>query len=51
MDGEHLTDAEIVSTVIVLLNAGHEATVNTLGNGVRALMEHREQWDRLTAAR
>ena len=47
VDGEHLSDAEIVSTVIVLLNAGHEATVNTLGNGVRALMQHREQWDRL----
>jgi cytochrome P450 len=47
VDGEYLSDAEIVSTVIVLLNAGHEATVNTLGNGVRALMEHREQWERL----
>ena len=47
VDGEHLTDAEIVSTVIVLLNAGHEATVNTLGNGIRALMEHRDQWERL----
>lgn len=47
VDGEHLSDAEIVSTVIVLLNAGHEATVNTLGNGVRALMQHRGQWERL----
>jgi cytochrome P450 len=47
VDGEQLSDAEIVSTVIVLLNAGHEATVNTLGNGLRALMEHREQWERL----
>jgi cytochrome P450 len=47
VDGEHLSDAEIVSTVIVLLNAGHEATVNTLGNGMRALMHHREQWARL----
>jgi cytochrome P450 len=47
VDGGHLTDAEIVSTVIVLLNAGHEATVNTLGNGVRALMERREQWERI----
>ena len=47
VDGEYLTDAEIISTLIVLLNAGHEATVNTLGNGVRALMQHREQWDRL----
>lgn len=47
VDGGHLSDAEIVSTVIVLLNAGHEATVNTLGNGIRALMHHREQWARL----
>src|SRR5690348_3687381 len=32
VDGEKLTDDQIVSTVIVLLNAGHEASVNTLGN-------------------
>lgn len=49
VDGEHLSDAEIVSTVIVLLNAGHEATVNTLGNGVRALMHHRDQWERIVS--
>src|SRR5438128_8802766 len=30
VDGSRLSDDEIVSTVIVLLNAGHEATVNTL---------------------
>ncbi len=47
VDGEHLSDAEIVSTVIVLLNAGHEATVNTLGNGVLALMRIGDQWERL----
>jgi cytochrome P450 len=47
VDGGRLSDAEIVSTVIVLLNAGHEATVNTLGNGIRALMHHRDQWRRL----
>ncbi len=45
--GSTLSDDEIVCTLIVLLNAGHEATVNTLGNGVRALMLHREQWNRL----
>src|SRR4051812_27551662 len=38
VDGKRLTDPEIVSTIIVLLNAGHEATVNTLGNGVLALL-------------
>jgi cytochrome P450 len=46
-DGARLTDPEIISTVIVLLNAGHEATVNTLGNGMRALLLHRPEWDRL----
>ena len=46
-EGERLTDAQIVSTMIVLLNAGHEATVNTLGNGVLALLRHPEQWRRL----
>lgn len=43
-DGGRLSDDEIVSTVVVLLNAGHEATVNTLGNGIRALAHHPEQW-------
>jgi cytochrome P450 len=33
-----------VSTVIVLLNAGHEASVNTLGNGMLAFARHPEQW-------
>jgi cytochrome P450 len=45
--GDALTEDEIVSTTMVLLEAGHEATVNTLGNGVRALLLHREQWERL----
>ena len=47
-DDGTLTTDEIVSTVILLLNAGHEATVNTLGNGLAALLEHRDQWSRLT---
>lgn len=45
--GERLTRDEIVCTAIVLLNAGHEATVNTLGNGMRAFMLHRDQWRRV----
>ena len=47
VDGERLSDAEIVSTIVVLLNAGHEATVNTLGNGLLALMRHPSEWARL----
>ena len=37
--GEKLTTAELVSTVVLLLNAGHEATVHTLGNGIKTLIE------------
>ena len=48
-DGERLSDDEIVSTTMVLLEAGHEATVNTMGNGMKALLEHRDQWRRLVA--
>ncbi|MGH8885213.1 MAG: hypothetical protein ACRDYX_08590 [Egibacteraceae bacterium] len=34
---------ELVSTCVLLLNAGHEATVNMLGNGWLALLRDREQ--------
>ncbi|MGF9562278.1 cytochrome P450 [Neorhizobium sp. JUb45] len=37
--GQHLTDDELVSTTIVLLNAGHEATVHQIGNSVRVILE------------
>jgi cytochrome P450 len=47
VDGGRLSDDEIVSTVIVLLNAGHEASVNTLGNGMLAFAHHPEQWRRV----
>ena len=47
VDGSRLSEDEIVSTVIVLLNAGHEATVNTLGNGTLAFARHPEQWRRV----
>lgn len=43
-----LTDPQIVSMIITLLNAGHEATVNTLANGMLALMDHPDQWRLLT---
>ncbi|WP_216212692.1 cytochrome P450 [Amycolatopsis aidingensis] len=45
-----LTSDEVVATAVLLLMAGHEATVNVLGNGVHALLRHRSQWDRLVAA-
>lgn len=39
VDGEKLTDEEVVSTTILLLNAGHEATVHTTGNAVKSILE------------
>ncbi len=36
--GETLTEDEVVATAVLLLNAGHEATVNVIGNGVLALL-------------
>lgn len=47
-DGE-LTAAELGSMCRLLLLAGFETTVNLIGNGVMALLRHREQWDRLVA--
>ncbi|QDC09394.1 cytochrome P450 [Oceanicola sp. D3] len=37
--GEKLTAAELTSTVILLLNAGHEATVHSLGNAIKIICE------------
>lgn len=46
-DGDKLTEDELVTTCILLLNAGHEATVNVSGNGTLALLRHPEQLQRL----
>ncbi|WP_128984315.1 cytochrome P450 [Streptomyces roseicoloratus] len=35
-----LTEQETISTCVLLLNAGHEATVNTTVNGMRTLLTH-----------
>ncbi|WDR05687.1 cytochrome P450 [Devosia rhodophyticola] len=39
IDGTRLNDDEVISTAILLLNAGHEATVHTTGNGVKSILE------------
>lgn len=38
-DGEKLSRQELITTCILLLNAGHEATVHTLGNGIKTMLE------------
>ena len=37
---QKLTKDQIICTVILLLNAGHEATVNTIGNSIVALLQN-----------
>jgi len=37
-DGQKLNEDELISSVILLLNAGHEATVHQAGNAVRAIL-------------
>ncbi len=38
-EGEKLTEDELITTCILLLNAGHEATVHAIANGVKTLLE------------
>ncbi|GGU56566.1 cytochrome P450 [Lentzea flava] len=39
-----LTAKELMGTLVLLLIAGFETTVNLIGNGVRALLDHPAQW-------
>ena len=45
--GERLTGAELLHNCIFLLNAGHETTTNTIGNGMHALLTQRREFERL----
>jgi cytochrome P450 len=38
-EGQRLSEDELVTTAILILNAGHEATVHALGNGLKCLLE------------
>jgi cytochrome P450 len=46
---EALTERELHATVMLLLGAGFETTVNLIGNAVVLLDSHREQWAALRA--
>jgi len=48
-DGDTLTETELIGTCVLLLNAGHEASVNGAGNGWWTLFRHPDQLARLRA--
>jgi cytochrome P450 len=46
---DQLSDGELTSMVFQLLQAGHETTLNLIGNGTFRLLEDRDRWNRLQA--
>lgn len=49
VDGDHLSEDEVVANVIVTMVGGQETTTNLIGNGILSLLRHRDQFDRLRA--
>jgi len=45
--GDKLSETELLATALFLLVAGHETTVNLIGNGTLALLRNRDQLERL----
>ncbi|WP_409430454.1 cytochrome P450 [Mycobacterium sp. SMC-16] len=49
VEGQRLSDDEIVMETLLILIGGDETTRHTLSGGTEQLMRHRDQWDRLVA--
>jgi cytochrome P450 len=47
--GDRLSEQELLTTLILLLVAGHETTVNLIGNGTLALLRNPDELGRLRA--
>ena len=47
--GDKLTEPEVIAMCLLLFIAGHETTVNLIGNGLLALLQHPEQLAKVQA--
>lgn len=47
LDGDALTDGELLANAVLLVCAGHETTVNLIGNGLHTLLRHPDQLARV----
>ncbi|WP_225849569.1 cytochrome P450 [Streptomyces sp. HPF1205] len=50
-DGSRLSEQELVDTLLLMISAGHETTVNLLDNAVHALLTHPDQLDLVRAGK
>lgn len=44
-EGSKLTEDELLANCVLILVAGHETTVNLIGNTARCLLQHPDQWE------
>ncbi|MYY79865.1 MULTISPECIES: cytochrome P450 [unclassified Streptomyces] len=50
-DGDRLSPLELIGTLMLMIIAGHETTLNLITNAVRALCTHRDQLDLVMSGR
>jgi cytochrome P450 len=49
IDGDRLTEEEVIANTMITMIGGQETTTNLIGNGVLSLLRHPDQWERLKA--
>ncbi|HCI82793.1 MAG TPA: cytochrome P450, partial [Ktedonobacter sp.] len=47
IDGDRLTEEEVIANLIVTMVGGQETTTNLIGNGLLSLLRHRDQLEKL----
>jgi cytochrome P450 len=50
VDGDRLTEEEVIANAIITMVGAQETTTNLIGNGVLTLLRRRDRWDRLASS-